>query len=270
MCFSFYSGAIRLYIEVSTEKSFSLSHKTADAEKTIRMLNIFIRSIILYAFLLIAMRLMGKRQLGELQPFEFAITLVASDLVCLPMSDPTMPLLYGIIPVFTLFLVHILITKFASKSIRFRKILNGKPVIVIKQGNILPDVMKELNMDIDDLMEALRGKDCFNPSEVEYAIIETNGSMTVLLKSECQPLTPESAGMQPKKAELPVALIMEGKFMGQSLSETDGATKTKVLETLSEKGYEQKDVMLLMLAGKEIFVQPYKSESFVAKLGESQ
>lgn len=212
------------------------------------------------------MRLMGKRQLGELQPFEFAITLVASDLVCLPMSDPTMPLLYGIIPVFTLFLVHILITKFASKSIRFRKILNGKPVIVIKEGNILPDVMKELNMDIDDLLEALRGKDCFNPSEVEYAIIETNGSMTILLKSECRPYTPDDAGIKPEKAELPVALIMEGKFIGSSLSETDGAKKTNILETLSEKGYGQKDVMLLLLSGDEIFVQPYNADSFVARL----
>lgn len=222
----------------------------------------------LYAFLLIAMRLMGKRQLGELQPFEFAITLVASDLVCLPMSDPTMPLLYGIIPVFTLFLVHILITKFASKSIRFRKILNGKPVIVIKEGNILPDVMKELNMDIDDLMEALRGKDCFNPSDVEYAIIETNGSMTVLLKSERQPYTPDDAGMSPEKAELPVALIMEGKFIGEALTETDGTKKNTVLKTLSDRGYGQKDVMLLLLDGDEIFVQPYKADSFVAKLEE--
>lgn len=234
------------------------------------MLNIFMRSIILYVFLLIAMRLMGKRQLGELQPFEFAITLVASDLVCLPMSDPTMPLLYGIIPVFTLFLVHIIITKLASKSIRFRKILNGKPVIVIKEGNILPDVMKELNMDIDDLMEALRGKDCFNPADVEYAIIETNGSMTVLLKSDRQPLTPENVGMTTDKSELPVALIMEGKFIGQGLTETDGVKKNGVLKVLSEKGYGQKDVMLLLLSGDEIFVQPYKANSFVAKLGEEE
>ncbi|MCQ2603150.1 MAG: DUF421 domain-containing protein, partial [Clostridia bacterium] len=109
---------------------------------------------------------MGKRQLGELQPFEFAITLVASDLACIPMSDPTIPIIYGIIPVFTLFVVHIIITKLASKSIKFRKILNGKPVIVIERGNILPNAMKELNMDIDDLMEALRGKDIFNPEEV--------------------------------------------------------------------------------------------------------
>lgn len=155
------------------------------------MLNIFVRSIIIYFFLLVAMRLMGKRQLGELQPFEFAITLVASELACIPMSDPTIPIIYGIIPVFTLFIVHILITKLASKSIRFRRVLNGKPVVVIKQGNVLPDVMKELNMDTDDLMEALRGKDVFSPAEVEYAIIETNGGVTVLPKSQTRPLTPQ-------------------------------------------------------------------------------
>ena len=147
------------------------------------MLNIFVRSIIIYFFLFLSMRLMGKRQLGELQPFEFVITLVTSELACIPMSDPTIPIIYGIIPVFTLFIAHLFITKIASKSVRFRRIINGKPVVIIEKGNILPEVMKELNMDADDLMEALRSKDIFNPAEVEYAIIETNGSMTILPSS---------------------------------------------------------------------------------------
>ena len=111
------------------------------------MLSLFVRCIVIYFFLLVAMRLMGKRQLGELQPFEFAITLVASELACIPMGDPNIPIVYGIISVFTLFLVHIIITKLAVKSVRFRKVLNGKPVIVIERGNILPDIMKELNMN---------------------------------------------------------------------------------------------------------------------------
>ena len=148
------------------------------------MLNLFIRSLVLYFVLLVAMRLMGKRQLGELQPFELAITLVASDLVCIPMADASIPILYGVIPVFSLFLVHILITKLATKSIKFRKFLNGKPIIIIEKGNILSDVMKELNLNIDDIMEALRGAGYFNPSEVEYAILETNGNLSVMPKSE--------------------------------------------------------------------------------------
>lgn len=102
------------------------------------MLNLFIRSLVLYFVLLVAMRLMGKRQLGELQPFELAITLVASDLVCIPMADASIPILYGVIPVFSLFLVHILITKLATKSIKFRKFLNGKPIIIIEKATFWP------------------------------------------------------------------------------------------------------------------------------------
>lgn len=179
------------------------------------MLNLFIRCVILYFVLLIAMRLMGKRQLGELQPFELAITLVASDLVCIPMADSSIPILYGVIPVFSLFLLHIIITKLATKSIRFRKFLNGKPIIIIQNGNILPDVMKELNLNVDDIMEALRGAGYFNPSEVEYAILETNGNMSVMPKAQNRPLSPSDVDMQVDKAQIPVAIIMEGEFVAE-------------------------------------------------------
>jgi uncharacterized membrane protein YcaP (DUF421 family) len=232
------------------------------------MLNIFVRSIIIYFFLLVAMRLMGKRQLGELQPFEFAITLVASELACIPMSDPTIPIIYGIIPVFTLFIVHILITKLASKSIRFRRVLNGKPVVVIKQGNVLPDVMKELNMDTDDLMEALRGKDVFSPAEVEYAIIETNGGVTVLPKSQTRPLTPQDVGLEVAPATMPITIILEGKFLGNNLALTDGLTKGNIVKLLDQLNLESKDVMLMLLQGDEVFVQPYNSNSLTTSIKE--
>ena len=230
------------------------------------MLNIFVRSIIIYFFLLVAMRLMGKRQLGELQPFEFAITLVASELACIPMSDPTIPIIYGIIPVFTLFIVHIIITKLASKSVRFRKVLNGKPVVIIEKGNILPEVMKELNMDTDDLMEALRGKDIFNPAEVEYAIIETNGSMTVLPKSSTRPLCPDDVDVAVERAYMPVTLILEGNFLGNNLAVTDGVTKQGIMRLLDKINMDSKDVLLLILQGSEVFVQPYKGDSLTVTL----
>ena len=190
------------------------------------------RSIIIYFFLFLSMRLMGKRQLGELQPFEFVITLVTSELACIPMSDPTIPIIYGILPVFTLFIAHLLITKIASKSVRFRRVINGKPVIIIEKGNILPQVMKELNMDADDLMEALRGKDIFNPADVEYAIIETNGSMTILPKNQSRPLCPDDIDLQIERAYLPVTLILEGNFLGNNLSATDGMTKAHTAKAM--------------------------------------
>ena len=209
---------------------------------------------------------MGKRQLGELQPFEFVITLVTSELACIPMSDPTIPIIYGIIPVFTLFIAHLLITKIASKSVRFRRVINGKPVVIIEKGNILPQVMKELNMDTDDLMEALRGKDIFNPADVEYAIIETNGSMTILPKSQSRPLCPDDVDMQVEKAYMPVTLILEGNFLGNNLSVTDGVTKQGIMKLLSRINMESKDVLLLLLQGSKVFVQPYKGDSMTVNL----
>ncbi len=232
------------------------------------MLNLFVRCIIIYFFLLVAMRLMGKRQLGELQPFEFAITLVASELACIPMSDPTIPIIYGIIPVFTLFVVHIIITKIASKSIRFRGVLNGKPVIVMEQGNILPKALKELNMDTDDLMEALRGKDYFNPSDVEYAIIETNGSMTVLPKAPQKPLCPADLEIKMEPSELPITIIMEGKFMGSNLSEVDGVTKERVMKLLDRLNMKQSEILLLLVTGSDVFLQPYLGSSLIAQFSD--
>ncbi len=230
------------------------------------MLNLFLRCLILYFFLLLAMRLMGKRQLGELQPFELAITLVASELVCIPMADATIPIIYGIIPVFSLFLVHIIITKLATKSVRFRKFLNGKPVILIKDGNILPDVMKELNMNIDDIMEALRGSGYFNPSDVEYAILETNGSLTVLPKSQSKPLSAEDVGISLPKAQIPVTVIMEGEFLGENLSKLEGVTKERMLTLLDRLNMRQHEVLVLLVAGEDVFLQPYRGNFITATL----
>lgn len=229
------------------------------------MLSLFVRCIVIYFFLLVAMRLMGKRQLGELQPFEFAITLVASELACIPMGDPNIPIVYGIISVFTLFLVHIIITKLAVKSLRLRKVLNGKPVIVIERGNILPEIMKELNMNIDDLLEALRGNGYFNPAEVEYAIVETNGSMTVLPKSEAKPLTPADVKVELPRSSMPVTAIMEGNFMGANIAALDGIDKERILRLLASVDIEQKDVLLLLVAGDDVFVQPYKGDSMTVR-----
>lgn len=230
------------------------------------MLNLFIRCLILYFVLLVAMRLMGKRQLGELQPFELAITLVASDLVCIPMADSSIPILYGIIPVFSLFLVHIIITKLATKSKKFRKFLNGKPIIIIQNGNILPDVMTELNLNIDDVMEALRGAGCFNPSEVEYAILETNGNMSVLQKSQNRPLAPLDIDINPPKAEIPVTVIMEGEFVGENLATLEGNIKEDVLKYLDDIKLKQQDILVLLVAGQDVFVQPYKGDYITSTL----
>jgi uncharacterized membrane protein YcaP (DUF421 family) len=145
-------------------------------------------------------------------------------------------------------------------------LLNGKPVIVIERGNILPNTLKDLNMTIDDLMEALRGNDCFSPNEVEYAIIETNGSMTVLLKSDQKPVCPKDLNIAAPRAELPVTLIMEGKFLGNNMKLVDGVNKSRIMKLLENNKLDQKQVMVLMLSGNTAFVQPYDGNSFSAEL----
>lgn len=215
------------------------------------------------------MRLMGKRQLGELQPFELAITLVASDLVCIPMADASIPIIYGLIPVFTLFLVHIITTKLATKSVRFRKFLNGKPVILIEKGNLLAPVLKELNLTVDDVMEALRGNGYFNPSEVEYAILETNGSLTVMPKSTNRPCSPEDMGIDVQPASLPVTVIMEGKFVAENLSKT-AVTKETLTDFLTKKNMHESDVLMMLVAGESVFLQPYVGDFLTATLTENE
>lgn len=239
--------------------SFALAvHKSARIMHNSIMLNLFLRCLILYFFLLLAMRLMGKRQLGELQPFELAITLVASELVCIPMADATIPIIYGIIPVFSLFLVHIIITKLATKSVRFRKFLNGKPVIIIEKGNILSDVMKELNMNVDDVMEALRGLGYFNPSEVEYAILETNGNLSAMPKAEGKPLTPTDMNLTVEGSVLPVTVIMEGAYLKDNADLLGENKLQKVKDCLSSHKLDVEDVLVFLLSGEDVFIQPYR------------
>ncbi|MGI6228599.1 MAG: DUF421 domain-containing protein, partial [Christensenellales bacterium] len=217
----------------------------------------------------VAMRLMGKRQLGELQPFEFAITLVAAELACIPMADATIPIFYGIVPVFTLFLLHFFITKMAVFSIRFRRVLNGRPSVVIEKGNIQCDIMKQLSMNTNDLLEALRGAGYFTPADVEYAIVETSGKLSVLPKFANSPATNADLNIMGGTAEMPSTIIVEGKFLGENLRNLNiGLAKDDILSYLGTKNYTEKDIYLLTLTeDKSIFCQPYAAPSFNETLG---
>jgi uncharacterized membrane protein YcaP (DUF421 family) len=221
------------------------------------MLIVFTRAIILFLFLFLAMRLMGKRQIGQLQPFEFAITMVAAELACIPMAETQIPLSFGLIPIFTLFLMHHLITKVATKSIKFRKILNGKPVIIIDTNGINEEALKTVDMDINDLLESLRVQGYFKVSDIAYAIFETNGNVSVLPKAENQPLTPKDNNMTPEKAEISYSLICEGKLMTENLS-LAGTSKEEVERALSHYKLTINQVMLMTLtSGYDLFIQPY-------------
>lgn len=222
------------------------------------MLNVFIRAIILYIFLLFAMRLMGKRQLSELQPFEFAITLVAADLACIPMSDNTIPIVYGIIPIITLVTLHNFITFISVKNIKFRKFVNGLPVILIDNGVINCKSLKKCGMNANELLESLRMQGFFKIGEIGYAVLETNGSVSVLQKFDNAPVTNADLSITGGNNDLPYNIIVEGKFMDDTLSAViPPLEKTDILKTLSANNVVQKDIFLFSLCRNEAYMHTY-------------
>ena len=148
------------------------------------MLTIVIRVVIIYIITIIVMRLMGKRQIGEMEPFELVITLIIADLATIPMADPTIPIWYGILPLLIIQVIHFFVVKLQCKSKTFRKILSGSPVIVISPQGIDYQKLKELDICKDELMELLRGKDIFDVKDVDYAILESSGKISVVPKGE--------------------------------------------------------------------------------------
>lgn len=197
------------------------------------MLTAFVRTLLIYAFLLVILRLMGKKQLGELQPFELAITLVAADLACIPMSDTQVPIVYGLVPIFTLFLVEVAITLALKKSMLLRRAVNGKPVIVVNPDGIDGDALDKLEMTVSDLNEALRGKDVFSPDCVRYAIVETNGDLSVI--------TDDS---RPAPKDIPFTLICDGKPMHDNLVKSD-IPQSSVDKILADNSLTVKQTLLL-------------------------
>ena len=138
------------------------------------MLLIFLRAIILYTLVLLVMRCMGKREIGQLQPFELAISIMIADLAIIPMSELGTPIFYGVVPILALLVMHILISYINLKSIKFREFICGRPSILVYRGKIDEKVMKKENFTINELQERLRGNNIFDLGDVEYAILETS------------------------------------------------------------------------------------------------
>ena len=148
------------------------------------MLITFFRAIILYIVVLIVMRLMGKREIGQLQPFELAISIMIADLATIPMTETGIPIFNGIIPILGLLLMHLIISIVNMKSLKAREIICGKPSILIYRGKINEKALKKERFTINELQERLRGKDIVNLGDIEYAILETSGEVTIIQKPE--------------------------------------------------------------------------------------
>lgn len=181
------------------------------------MLITFIRTIFLYIIVLIVMRLMGKREIGQLQPFELVVSILIADLASIPMADSGIPITNGIIPILGLLVMHLLISLINIKSMKAREILCGKPSILIYRGRIDEKILKKERFTLNELQERLRGNNIVNIGDVEYAILETSGQLTVIPKPNKRNTTPQDFNIMPEYEGITYDLVIDGKVMYDNL-----------------------------------------------------
>ena len=194
-----------------------------------------IRTVILYLLIIAGIRLMGKRQVGELEPSELVLDLLIADLAAVPMQDFGIPLLAGILPIFTLLCVTMMLSVLTMKSVRFRSLLCGRPSIIIREGQIDQREMRRNRFTVDELHEELRGQGFTDFSAVKYAILETNGQVSVIPFPAQRPPTAQELGVQAKEGGLPLVLIDDGRLLERALARR-GLDRAWVEARLAEHG----------------------------------
>lgn len=224
------------------------------------MLITFFRSIVLYIIVLIVMRLMGKREIGQLQPFELAISIMIADLASIPMTETGIPLSNGIIPILGLLVMHLIISMVNLKSNRAREIICGKPRILIYRGKIDEDALKKERFSINELQEKLRSNNIMNLGDVEYAILETSGEVTVVQKPNKRTTTPEDFGIMPEYEGLSYDLIVDGKTMTDNLQKI-GKNHEWLRKQVEKFNCKPEEVLIATIDGKsQFFCQKRKSK----------
>lgn len=176
------------------------------------MFVVFIRAVILYLLLIFSVRLMGKRQIGELQPSELAVTILISNIATLPVEDTGLPLLTGIIPIITLASLDVIMSWLGLKKRSVRRVISGTPVIIIKDGKLDQNQMKAIRFTVDDLMASLRGQGIFDISEVQFAVVETTGLLSVYQKYQYKNVTNGDIMLKGKSVNPPEILIADGEL----------------------------------------------------------
>ena len=208
----------------------------------------YVRTIVLYTALILAVRLMGKRQIGQMEPSEFVVTMLVANLATIPMQDAGLPLYSGIIPILTVLGAELLLSALALKNTKFRRLLCGKPVILIENGNILQQNLRKTRVTLDELTSHLREKDVLDIKAVQYAILETGGSLSVFPYPKEMPASARDAGIQVRQQFLPITVISDGELLKENL------TKAKkdlswVHRVLEERHAGIKDTWLLTVDG---------------------
>ncbi len=181
------------------------------------MLLTYIRTIVLYLVLIAVIRMMGKRQIGEMEPSEFVVTMLVANLASIPMQDGGIPLYSGLVPILTVLGVELILTALSMRSVKLRRLLCGKPVILIENGKILQKNLRSTRVTLDELAELLRGKDVLTPDTVQYAILETNGNLSVFPFPEQKPASAKDAQITPAEQYLPYTIIADGYLYRENL-----------------------------------------------------
>ncbi|MFA7148620.1 MAG: DUF421 domain-containing protein [Syntrophomonadaceae bacterium] len=220
------------------------------------MLIVIIRTLILYATTVLLLRVMGKRQIGQLQPYELVVIIMISELAAIPMQNTGIPLLSGLIPIFILVAAQVTLSYISLKSERARGVICGTPSIVIENSRIVEDELRRLRLNLNDLLEQLRLKNVADISDVEYAILETGGQLSVILKSEKRPVEPQDLNISPEYEGLPTTLIIDGHVIKENLNKVD-LDMNWLQSELGKSGVKNvKDVFFASLdAHKQLYYQ---------------
>ena len=221
------------------------------------MATAFIRTLLLYFIIIAGIRALGKRQIGELEPTELVLMLLISDVAAVPMQDFGIPLLNGVVPIITLLSLSMLLSLLSMRSIRFRRLICGNPTTLIKDGVIQQDAMRRNRFTLDELLDELRAQSVTDPTTVKYAVLETNGQLSVLLYPDEAPATPKQLGRSVKDdVFIPVVLVNDGQVMKSGLKEK-GLDEAWLDRTLRTHGFHGAHEVLLLTvdgAGKVLCV----------------
>ncbi len=208
------------------------------------MFVIFIRSAIVYAIVILAIRIMGKRQVGDMQPGELVITILISEAAATPLENGNQPILIGIVAIFSLVIMEVLTSVITMKYFPARKIINGRSAILIANGKIDQKSMRDLRVTVPDLLELLREQGIFDVSEVSYAVLETDGQLSVLSKCEYQPITAQLQEEPNRGDTMAFLIISDGNILSDGLR-LSGLDKDKLTEILKSKNLSKEDVFLM-------------------------
>jgi len=214
------------------------------------MLPFFYRTVLFYGVLILVIRLMGKRQIGQMEPSEFVVTMMVANLASIPLEEIDLPLHSGLIPIFTVLILELLLSWLSLKSIFLRKFLCGKPIIVVENGNILQKNLKKARITLDELTSKLREKDVLDIMSVQYAILETGGNLSVFPFPKEKPASAKEAGIQVKKQYIPLTIVTDGTVLKDNLH-LAGKDEKWLQKVLQQKNTTVKETWLLTVDGAD-------------------